>query len=127
VTPDLDAFGNPVGPSDAGRLAAPTAPGLAPPPPPAPRQFAGATTPGAPTSSAATAALVLGIFGMLVWFVAPFAWSRANRALAEIDASMGRLGGRGSARAARMLGIIGTVLFGLTVLFGIIGAVDPHH
>jgi len=66
----------------------------------------------------ATTALILGILGIVVCgFVAPFAWRIGKRTVDEIDASQGRLGGRGSAQAGYILGLIGTVLLGLGLLF----------
>jgi hypothetical protein len=50
-------------------------------------------------------------------FIAPFAWRMGKRTVDEIDASQGRLGGRGSAQAGYILGLIGTVLLGLGLLF----------
>jgi len=78
----------------------------------------------------ATTALILGILGIVVCgFVAPFAWRIGKRTVDEIDASQGRLGGRGSAQAGYILGLIGTVLLGLGLLvlvgllvLGIVGA-----
>jgi len=65
----------------------------------------------------ATTAMVLGIVGVvLCGFAAPFAWSIGGKALKEIDASQGILGGRGQAQAGKILGIIGTVLLVLGVL-----------
>jgi hypothetical protein len=59
----------------------------------------------------ATTALVLGILGLVLCQVlSPFAWVIGGRAVREIDASQGVLGGRGSANAGRILGIVGTVL-----------------
>jgi len=49
-------------------------------------------------------------------FIAPFAWRIGKRTVDEIDASQGRLGGRGSAQAGYILGLIGTVLLGLGLL-----------
>ncbi len=61
--------------------------------------------------------LVLGILGLVVCGVlAPFAWSMGNRVLTEIDSSQGHLGGRSSANAGRIMGIIGTVLLGFSLL-----------
>jgi hypothetical protein len=71
----------------------------------------------------ATTALILGILGIVVCgFVAPFAWRIGKRTVDEIDASQGRLGGRGSAQAGYILGLIGTALLalGLLVLVGIL-------
>jgi hypothetical protein len=65
-----------------------------------------------PSTGKSTAALVLGIAGLLV---CPFvlsipAWIVGRSAVKEIDASQGRLGGRSAATAGTILGIIGTVL-----------------
>jgi hypothetical protein len=66
----------------------------------------------------ATTSLVLGILGIVVCgLVAPFAWRMGKRTVDEIDASNGQLGGRGSAKAGYVLGLIGTLLLGLAVLF----------
>jgi hypothetical protein len=47
----------------------------------------------------------------------PFAWAIGGKAVKEIDASGGRLGGRGQAMAGKVLGIIGTVLMILAVVY----------
>ena len=61
--------------------------------------------------------LILGIVGLVLCGVAaPFAWVIGKRAVDEIDASGGRLGGRGVAQAGKILGIIGTVLVILGLL-----------
>ena len=71
-----------------------------------------------------TTALVLGIVGVVCCsFTAPFAWMMGKKAVNEIDASGGRLGGRGQAQAGYILGIIGTVLLVLGILFFILAAV----
>jgi hypothetical protein len=46
----------------------------------------------------------------------PVAWWLGARAKREIDASGGRLGGRGMAQAGLVLGIVGTVLLVVAVL-----------
>jgi hypothetical protein len=67
-----------------------------------------------PDHPKATSSLVLGILGIVVCgIVAPFAWVVGKRTVREIDASNGQLGGRGSAQAGYVLGVIGTVLLGL--------------
>lgn len=67
--------------------------------------------------------MVLGILGLVLCsFVAPFAWITGKRTMDEIDASYGRLGGRGMAQAGYVMGIIGTVLLGLTLLL-VVGVV----
>ena len=81
----------------------------------------------APDHPRSTTVLVLGILGVVVCqLIAPFAWSMGKRALDEIDASHGQLGGRGAVQAGYILGIVGTVLLALGILFfifmfGIIG------
>lgn len=72
----------------------------------------------APEHPQATTVLVLGILGLvLCGVIAPFAWSMGTRVLAEIDASGGMIGGRGSANAGRVMGIIGSVLLIMGVVF----------
>jgi len=71
----------------------------------------------APDHPKATTALVLGIVGIVVCgFVAPFAWKVGRDTVRDIDASQGRLGGRGSAQAGYILGVVGTVLLALGLL-----------
>jgi hypothetical protein len=71
----------------------------------------------APDHPKATTALVLGILGVVVCgILAPFAWRMGKQTVTEIDASNGQLGGRGSAQAGYILGIIGSVLLGLALL-----------
>lgn len=70
-----------------------------------------------PDHPRATTAMILGILGFVVCGVcAPFAWSIGGKAVKEIDASGGAYGGRGQAQAGYIMGIIGTVLLGLTVV-----------
>ena len=72
----------------------------------------------APDHPKATTSLVLGILGVvLCQILGPFAWAMGKKTLDEIDASQGRLGGRGAAQAGYVLGIVGTILLGLSVLF----------
>jgi uncharacterized membrane protein YjgN (DUF898 family) len=67
--------------------------------------------------------LVLGIVGVTVCsLVAPFAWVMGNRVIGEIDASGGQVGGRSTANAGRICGIIGTALIVLMLLV-LIGAI----
>lgn len=75
----------------------------------------------APDHSQAMLVLILGIVGLVVCGIAaPFAWVIGNRVIAEIDASNGQVGGRSTANAGRICGIIGTVLLGLGLLFAVI-------
>ena len=71
----------------------------------------------APDHPKATTSLILGILGLVVCGVlAPFAWRMGKRTVSEIDASHGQLGGRGTAQAGYILGLIGTILLGFVVL-----------
>lgn len=62
--------------------------------------------------------MVLGILGLVCCGLAsPFAIWLGRKSLNEIDASGGMLGGRGQAQAGFIMGIIGTALWVLGVLF----------
>ena len=62
-------------------------------------------------------AMILGILGLVVCGpIAPFAWWVGKKAVDEIDASGGQLGGRGMAKAGYIMGIIGTILLVIGVL-----------
>lgn len=97
-----------------------------PPPPPPPNPYGGPppvyAQPGYPPYVAAehpqaTTVLILGILGLIMCQVlSPFAWVMGNRVVREIDASGGAIGGRSSANAGRICGIVGTVLIGLSLL-----------
>jgi small-conductance mechanosensitive channel len=70
-----------------------------------------------PEHPQATTAVVLGIIGVVVLpLVAPFAWAIGAKAVREIDASRGALGGRQNAQIGYVLGIVGTVILGLALL-----------
>jgi hypothetical protein len=92
-------------------------------PPPSPPGYAPGPFPGSSQGyrqdhPRATTALVLGIVGLLVCqLVSPFAMSMGRKAMREIDESGGTLGGRGSAQAGWILGLVGTILIGITLLF----------
>ncbi len=88
-----------------------------PPPHPAPPVAAWGTpwTPPLPAVPGSGAALVLGIVALAGGFIlvlpllaAPFAWYLGARATREIERQPQRWGGHGSARAGRLLGMIGT-------------------
>ena len=67
--------------------------------------------------------LVLGICGLLICGCSGRSrWSMGNKALREIDASGGRLGGRDTVNVGRILGIITTALWviGLVVTVGLV-------
>ena len=61
-------------------------------------------------------ALVGGMICGLPLLAAPFAWVVGGRAVKEIRASNGQLGGEGMARAGQVMGIVGTVLLVLVVI-----------
>src|SRR3954449_5699086 len=70
-----------------------------------------------PDHRQATTVLVLGILGLvLCQILSPIAWVMGNRVVQEIDASGGQLGGRGSANAGRICGIIGSILLGISLV-----------
>ena len=61
--------------------------------------------------------LILGILGLVMCtFISPVAWVMGNRVVAEIDASGGQVGGRSTANAGRICGMVGTGLIGLGLL-----------
>lgn len=86
-----------------------------PPPPPG----YGASPYGPPPNHPQTATvLVLGILSLVLCGVLGIpAWVMGNRALREIDASGGALGGRSQVQAGRLCGIVATVLLILAVVF----------
>jgi hypothetical protein len=94
-----------------------------PPPPQYPSYPGDSGSPGYPygpqaEQRQATTALVLGILGLAICgILAPFAWSIGRKSVREIDASGGALGGRGKAQAGYIMGVIGTVLLALSVVF----------
>jgi hypothetical protein len=77
----------------------------------------------APNHGGALASLIVGIASLvfscafgLGLLASPVAWWLGAKAKREIDASQGRLGGRGMAQAGLILGIIGTVLLVLAII-----------
>jgi Mg/Co/Ni transporter MgtE len=69
-----------------------------------------------PEASQATTALALGIVGLFVNFLAPFAWWVGQRELGAIDAGRRSPHNRGTANVGKILGIIGTVLLAFSIL-----------
>jgi hypothetical protein len=85
--------------------------------PPPPGYGAPTYGPLPPNHPQAVTILVLGILGLAACQVLGIpAWIMGNRALREIDASGGALGGRGLVQAGRVCGIVATVLILLSVL-----------
>lgn len=72
--------------------------------------------------SSAIVALVLGIaaFATGILLCSPFAWWLGKKAMNEIDAAPGVYGNRGMAVAGYVMGIIGSVLLGLFILFMVV-------
>ena len=65
--------------------------------------------------------LILGILGLLLCqLLGPVAWVMGKKALNEIDASGGAIGGRGSVQAGYICGIIASVLLILSILFVVV-------
>lgn len=71
-----------------------------------------------PQHPRATAALTLGILGVLgLAVVAPLAWYYGTTTMRDIDREPGRWQGRGQAKAGLVMGIIGTGLLVLGTIF----------
>ncbi len=73
-----------------------------------------------PEASQATTAVTLGILGIFFTILGPVAWWIANRELEAIDSGRRSPDNRGTAKTAKVLGIIGTILFGLGLLLSIL-------
>ena len=83
-----------------------------------PAPMPGGYPPVAPNHQQAITILVLGILSLVACQVlGPFAWVMGNRALVEIDAARGSLGGRDMVNAGRICGMVGTALLVLSVVF----------
>jgi uncharacterized membrane protein YjgN (DUF898 family) len=75
-------------------------------------------TPAYPEQSQATTALVLGILGIVCCQVlAPVAWIMANNEMEGIRAGRRNPTNEGTSNAARIIGIVGTVLLAIGVVF----------
>jgi ABC-type Fe3+ transport system permease subunit len=75
-------------------------------------------------ASSAVAALVLGIVGVVLCpLCGPVAWVLGRKAEQEVDASGGRIGGRGLGTAGKILGIIGTIFIALLIALLLAGIV----
>src|SRR5512140_2729108 len=74
------------------------------------------------TSSRATTALVLGIVGIVCCqLCGPFAWWMGKQELEAVRAGSSPASNEGMAKAGMILGIVGTILLGLSfvwILFG---------
>jgi hypothetical protein len=69
-------------------------------------------------STQAIIALVLGILGIICCgFLAPIAWYLGGQEIRAIREGRSPIAGEGFAKAAKILGIIGTALFVLTLLW----------
>ena len=77
-------------------------------------------SPGQPqkSSSQATTALVMGILSFLCCGIfAPIAWYLGNREIKAIQAGASPVSGEGIAKAAMILGIIGTIYLAIAVFW----------
>jgi ABC-type Fe3+ transport system permease subunit len=75
-------------------------------------------------ASSAVAALVLGILGVVLCpLCGPVAWVLGRKAEQEVDASGGRIGGRGLGTAGKILGIVGTLFIVLLIGLLLLGSV----
>lgn len=76
-----------------------------------------------PEPSQATTALVLGILGIIICCVplGIFAWIMANNELEGIKAGRRNPEYEGTANASRILGIIGTAIFGIVLIVVMLG------
>ena len=93
------------------------------PPPPGPYPQYGAPPVRAPDHPQTITVLVLGIIGVTFFqLCAPIAWYLGTKAKREIEASGGAIGGLGMVNLGRILGIVGTVILGLSLLI-VVGAV----
>ena len=73
---------------------------------------------GAATSNRPTIALILGILGIVCCgLLAPVAWYIGSQELKAIAAGAAPAAGEGLSKAGMILGIIGTVLLALTVVW----------
>ncbi len=74
-----------------------------------------------PEASQAMLALVLSILHFVVCpFLGPVGWYLANQEIAGIEAGRRPPENRGTADAARIVGIIGTVLLGIGLVAGVL-------
>jgi hypothetical protein len=65
---------------------------------------------------------VLGILGVVLCpLCGPVAWVLGRKAEQEVDASGGRIGGRGLGTAGKILGIIGTLFIVLFIVLLLLG------
>lgn len=71
---------------------------------------------GFPEPSQATTALALGVIGLVVQILAPFAMLVATREIAGIESVRRDPDGLQTAQTARVLGIIGVCILGLELL-----------
>jgi hypothetical protein len=105
-------------------------------PQPGPGQPPYGWAPKPPEHPSSTAAMVLGLIGLvgillcggLTLVISPFAWVIGGRAVREIDANPGRYSGREMASAGRVMGIVGTALLivGILALIAIFGLVFSY-
>jgi len=73
-------------------------------------------------SNRATTALILGIVGIVCCQIcAPFAWWMGKQEVESVRAGLSPAANEGMAKAGMILGIVGTVLLGLTFIWMLFG------
>ena len=70
-----------------------------------------------PEPSQATTALVLGILGIMCFITALFAWYFGTREVKAMDQGRRNPANRGTGTAGKVLGIVGTILGSLLLVF----------
>ena len=94
---------------------------MPPPPPPGPSPY-DSPYGGSQAHPQGTTILVLGILSILCCgILGPVAWVMGNNALAEIDRNPAAYTNRGNVNAGRICGIIGTILWAISVVFFLLG------
>jgi len=92
-----------------------------PPPPPAPPPIGGPGYQPQRNHPRATTSLVLGILSLVICSIlGPVALVMGRKAVKEIDASGGELGGRGQAQVGWILGLIATILLAISIVVVVI-------
>ncbi len=68
-----------------------------------------------------TTVLILGILGLVgCQILSPFAWSMGTKALEEIDRDPMRYSNRSNVNTGRILGMVGTIILGISLVFGVL-------
>lgn len=92
--------------------------------PPIPNPSGGPSFQPAPTNiSSTTTLIVTGILGIVCCgFLAPYTWIKSNQAIQSVDAGYGNPADKSTYNITRILGIVGTVLWIIGIIFRVINA-----